>query len=101
MGRGTTRRVVEGLSDSASPSTAFHAVPLPIAFGDREEMKFPKNGAAPALVSPGPQSPSDGQEGDAHRRAAAAHTSRPRGRPTARETQAMRPHIWTGWARLK
>jgi len=31
------RRMVVGLTDSEGPSTAFHAVPLPIAFGDREE----------------------------------------------------------------
>jgi hypothetical protein len=31
------RSMVEGLTDSESPSTAFHAVPLPIAFGDRED----------------------------------------------------------------
>ena len=31
------RSMVEGLADSESPSTAFQAVPLPIAFGDRED----------------------------------------------------------------
>ena len=31
------RSMVEGLSESVSPSTAFQAVPLPIAFGDRED----------------------------------------------------------------
>jgi hypothetical protein len=31
------RSMVEGLTDSECPSTAFHAVPLPIAFGDRED----------------------------------------------------------------
>ena len=31
------RSMVEGLTESESPSTAFHAVPLPIAFGDRDE----------------------------------------------------------------
>jgi hypothetical protein len=37
MGRGTMRSMVEGLTDSESPSTAFQAVPLPIACGDRED----------------------------------------------------------------
>jgi len=31
------RSMVEGLSDSVSPSTAFQAVPLPIRFADRED----------------------------------------------------------------
>jgi hypothetical protein len=31
------RSMVEGLPDSAGPSTAFHAVPLPIAFGNGED----------------------------------------------------------------
>jgi hypothetical protein len=31
------RSMVEGPSDSAGPSTAFHAVPLPIGFADGED----------------------------------------------------------------
>jgi len=37
MGRGTMRSMVEGLSESAGPSTALCAVPLPIRYADREE----------------------------------------------------------------
>ena len=31
------RSMVEGLTDSEGPSTAFHAVPLPIRYADRED----------------------------------------------------------------
>jgi hypothetical protein len=31
------RSMVEGRSESRGPSTAFHAVPLPIRFADRED----------------------------------------------------------------
>ncbi len=31
------RSMVEGQSDLVSPSTGFQPVPLPIAFGDRED----------------------------------------------------------------
>ena len=38
MGRGTTRRVVEGpLSTQQGPSTALRAAPLPIGSADRED----------------------------------------------------------------
>ena len=37
MGRGTTRRVVEGPTESEGPSTMLRMVPLPIAFGDGED----------------------------------------------------------------
>jgi hypothetical protein len=33
------RSMVEGLSESEGPTTAFQAVPLPIAFGDREDRR--------------------------------------------------------------
>jgi hypothetical protein len=35
------RSMVEGHSDSVSPSTALRAVPLPIACGDREDKAAP------------------------------------------------------------
>ena len=41
MGRGTTRRVVEGPTESEGPSTMLRIVPLPIAFGDGEDTKAP------------------------------------------------------------
>jgi hypothetical protein len=50
MGRGTIRRMVEGLTDSECPSTAFQAVPLPIAFGDREESVTSKDWHRPFSV---------------------------------------------------
>ena len=37
MGRWTAHSAVEGHSDSAGPSTSLRLVPLPIAFGDRED----------------------------------------------------------------
>jgi hypothetical protein len=37
MGRGTMRSMVEGQSDSASPSTALRAVPLPMSCAHRED----------------------------------------------------------------
>ncbi len=37
MGRGTSRRLVEGQSAPVCPSTALRAVPLPIRCADREE----------------------------------------------------------------
>jgi hypothetical protein len=52
MGRGTARSAVEGLSDSASPSTRLRLVPLPIGFADREDWHSPKANASLTKASP-------------------------------------------------
>jgi hypothetical protein len=41
MGRGTTRRVVEGLTESVGPSTVLRTVPLPMRFAHREDEHSP------------------------------------------------------------
>jgi error-prone DNA polymerase len=47
MGRGTVRRTVEGQTAPEGPSTALRAVPLPIAFGDREDEAPPPSPLLP------------------------------------------------------
>ena len=50
MGRGISRRLVEGRS-VVCPSTMLRMVPLPIAFGDREDSSC--RTVAPVLAAPG------------------------------------------------
>ena len=49
LGRGTWRSLV-GATHSAGPSTAFHAVPLPIRFADGEDWSLPSSTAKPRLM---------------------------------------------------
>ena len=50
------RSMVEGHSEAVSPSTAFHAVPLPIAFGDRKG-NYPSRSTTSAFKSASGRAP--------------------------------------------